>query len=344
MDAPELAKWLREAMERGASDLHLTVEAPPVLRVHGELVDLPGPRLRPETIRDLLAPILDERARERLAREGQADFAYSLPGIGRFRANVYQQRGSLAAAFRLIPTSVPDLDGLGLPPSVAGFCDLAQGLVLVTGPTGSGKSTTLAAMIDRINRTRRLHIVTLEDPIEYLHRHRLSLVNQREVGLDVVSFAAGLRAALREDPDVIMVGEMRDLETIATALTAAETGHLVLATLHTPNAPQAVDRIIDVFPAEQQNQVRVQLAGVLEGIVAQRLVPAADGRGRYVVAEVLMGTPAVRNLIREGKTAQLAAVMETSRQHGMVTMRESAGQLLARGLVTREALARAGVR
>src|SRR5690606_38237188 len=253
------------------------------------------------------------------------DFAYSLPGVGRFRANVYRQRGSLAAAFRLIPTSVPDLDELGLPPAVAGLCELSQGLVLVTGPTGSGKSTTLAAMVDRINRTRRLHIVTLEDPIEYLHRHRRSLVNQREVGIDVPTFAAGLRAALREDPDVIMVGEMRDLETIATALTAAETGHLVLATLHTPSAPQAVDRIIDVFPAEQQNQVRVQLAGVLEAVIAQRLVPTADGRGRHVVAEVLLGTAAVRNLIREGKTAQLPAVMETSRQYGMVTLRESAG-------------------
>ncbi|MFS8641276.1 MAG: type IV pilus twitching motility protein PilT [Symbiobacteriaceae bacterium] len=342
MDGPELALWLRQAADCGASDLHLTVESPPVVRVHGELQDLPGPRLRPEQVEALVRPILDQRLQERLERDGQVDFAYSLPGVGRFRANVYRQRGSLAAAFRLIPTSVPDLDELGLPPAVAGLCELSQGLVLVTGPTGSGKSTTLAAMVDRINRTRRLHIVTLEDPIEYLHRHQRSLVNQREVGIDVPTFAAGLRAALREDPDVIMVGEMRDLETIATALTAAETGHLVLATLHTPSAPQAVDRIIDVFPAEQQNQVRVQLAGVLEAVIAQRLVPTADGRGRHVVAEVLLGTAAVRNLIREGKTAQLPAVMETSRQYGMVTLRESAGQLLARGLVTREALLRAG--
>lgn len=339
-----LAAWLRAALERGASDLHLTVESPPVLRINGELVDLEEPRLRPDRIREILEPILDGRARSILEREGQVDFAYSLPGTGRFRVNVFRQRGSLAAVFRLIPMRVPDLDTLGLPPVVATFCDLAQGLVLVTGPTGSGKSTTLAAMIDRINRTRRAHVVTLEDPIEYLHRHQRSLVNQREVGLDTPSFAAGLRAALREDPDVIMVGEMRDLETIQTALTAAETGHLVLATLHTPSAAEAVNRIVDVFPAEQQNQVRVQLAAVLEGIVAQRLVPSADGTRRYLVAEVLVATPAVRNLIREGKSAQLPAVMETSRQQGMVTMRDSAGQLLARGLVTREALARAGVR
>ncbi|PZN07142.1 MAG: type IV pili twitching motility protein PilT, partial [Bacillota bacterium] len=262
-----LAAWLRAALERGASDLHLTVESPPVLRINGELVDLEEPRLRPDRIREILEPILDGRARSILEREGQVDFAYSLPGTGRFRVNVFRQRGSLAAVFRLIPMRVPDLDTLGLPPVVATFCDLAQGLVLARGPTGSGKSTTLAAMIDRINRTRRAHVVTLEDPIEYLHRHQRSLVNQREVGLDTPSFAAGLRAALREDPDVIMVGEMRDLETIQTALTAAETGHLVLATLHTPSAAEAVNRIVDVFPAEQQNQVRVQLAAVLEGIV-----------------------------------------------------------------------------
>ncbi|MDI3317280.1 MAG: type IV pilus twitching motility protein PilT [Bacillota bacterium] len=340
----DLATWLRAAVEQGASDLHLTVESPPVLRVNGELVDLEGPRLRPEDVRQLVEPLLDERSRLTLEREGQVDFAHSLPGVGRFRANVYRQRGSLAAAFRLIPVHVPDLESLGLPPSVDAFCDLTQGLVLVTGPTGHGKSTTLAAMVDRINRSRRAHVVTLEDPIEYLHRHARSLVDQREVGLDTPSFAAGLRAALREDPDVIMVGEMRDLETISIALTAAETGHLVLATLHTPSAPQAVDRIVDVFPADQQNQTRVQLAGVLEGIVAQRLVPSADGSRRHLVAEVLVATHAVRNLIREGKTAQLASVMESSRQLGMVTMRESAGQLLTRGLVTREALLRVGVR
>ncbi|MFS8639472.1 MAG: type IV pilus twitching motility protein PilT [Symbiobacteriaceae bacterium] len=339
-----LEAWLRAALERGASDLHLTVESPPVLRINGDLVDLEGPRLRPENIREILEPVLNERARATLDREGTVDLAYSLPGVGRFRVNVFRQRGSLAAVFRLIPMRVPDLDTLGLPPVVATFCDLAQGLVLVTGPTGSGKSTTLAAMIDRINRTRRAHVVTLEDPIEYLHRHQRSLVNQREVGLDTPSFAAGLRAALREDPDVIMVGEMRDLETIQTALTAAETGHLVLTTLHTPSATEAVNRIVDVFPAGQQNQVRIQLAAVLEGIIAQRLVPSADGTRRYLVAEVLVATPAVRNLIREGKSAQLPAVMETSRQQGMVTLRDSAGQLLARGLVTREALARAGVR
>ncbi|MBX5465640.1 MAG: type IV pilus twitching motility protein PilT [Clostridia bacterium] len=340
----DLAAWLRRAVEHGASDLHLTVESPPVLRVNGELVDLEGPRLRPEDVRRLVEPVLDERSRAALERDGQVDFAYSLPGVGRFRVNVYRQRGSLAAALRLIPMHVPPLESLGLPASVDAFCELAQGLVLVTGPTGHGKSTTLAAMVDRINHSRRAHVVTLEDPIEYLHRHDRSLVDQREIGLDAPSFAAGLRAALREDPDVIMVGEMRDLETIAIALTAAETGHLVLATLHTPSAPLAVDRIVDVFPAEQQNQVRVQLAGVLEGIVAQRLVPSSDGRRRYPVAEVLVATHAVRNLIREGKTAQLASVMESSRQQGMVTLRESAGRLLAGGLVTPEALVRAGVR
>jgi len=270
---------------------------------------------------------------ELLRERGEIDLAYSLPGVSRFRVNVFHQRGSVGAAIRLIPRNIPDLERLGLPPVVAELAERQHGLVLVTGPTGSGKSTTLAAMVDRINRERSCHIITLEDPIEYLHQHRRSIVNQREVGADTRSFASALRAALRQDPDVILVGEMRDLETIATAITAAETGHLVLATLHTSSAVQSIDRIIDVFPSHQQGQVRIQLADTLEGVITQQLWLRADRTGRVAAVEVLAATPAVKNLIREGKTHQIISSIQTGGRYGMQTMEMALRQLVARGII-----------
>src|SRR6266581_4059846 len=301
---PEL---LDIVLERDASDLHLTVGAPPTLRVHGDLVPLEGhPVMEPRGLQDMLYAILPQRKREKLEEDLELDMSYSLPGKARFRVNVYYQRDSMGAAFRLIPMAIRTVDELGLPKVVEELARLPRGLVLVTGPTGSGKSTTLAALVDVVNRERPCHIMTVEDPIEYLHHHQRSIVNQREVGADTHGFGNALKHVLRQDPDVILVGEMRDLETIGTAITAAETGHLVFATLHTQDAPQSIDRMIDVFPPHQQQQVRVQLSTTLQGVATQQLLPTADGKGRVVAAEVLVATPAVRNLVREGKTHQIA--------------------------------------
>jgi twitching motility protein PilT len=294
------------------------------------------PRMTPTDTREIIYTILNSSQRQRLETDWQIDFAYSVPGHGRFRVNAYFQRGSLGAAFRLIPAETVPIEKLGLPPVVRGFASKPRGIVLVTGPTGSGKSTTLASIVNEINETRDDHILTIEDPIEFLHSHKRCIVNQREVGTDAQSFAMGLKAALRQDPDVILVGEMRDMETIGTALTAAETGHLVFATLHTQDAPQTVDRIIDVFPPEQQGQVRAQLSIGLQGIVTQTLVPTADGAGRTVAAEVLVPTAGVRNLIREGKIHQITSFMQTGAAHGMQTMDAALATLVRAGKITQK--------
>ena len=298
---------------RDASDLHVTVGTPPVIRVRGEIerVDEYGP-LTPEDTQELLYRILSSEQQKNLEIKRQLDFSHSIPGLARFRVNVYFQRESIGAAFRLIPAEIKTLEELGLPATLHQLAEKPRGLVLVTGPTGSGKSTTLAAIIDEINRNRSEHILTIEDPIEFLHRHKRCIVNQREIGPDAVSFGEALRAALRQDPDVILVGEMRDLETISTALTAAETGHLVFGTLHTQSAPSTIDRIIDVFPAEQQEQIRIQIASSLQGVVTQALLPTADGMGRVPALEVLLPDDAVRNLIRQGKVEQVYSVMQTN--------------------------------
>jgi twitching motility protein PilT len=325
---------LERVVADNASDLHLTSGAHPTVRLRGTLVPLiEYPVLNPAEVRKLLYSMLTQRQREKLESDLELDLAYSLPGKARFRVNVYYQRDAMGAAFRLIPSDIRSLKDLGLPPRVEDFARLARGFVLVTGPTGQGKSTTLASMIDIVNRERADHIMTVEDPIEYLHFHKKSLVNQREVGEDTKSFSEALRHALRQDPDVILVGEMRDLETIQTALTAAETGHLVFATLHTQDAPQTIDRIIDVFPPHQQQQVRVQLAATIQGIVTQQLLPTTDGKGRAVAVEVLVATPAVRNLIREGKTHMIYSSMQAGAKHGMVTMDQSLAELVKRNKV-----------
>jgi twitching motility protein PilT len=319
------------------SDLHLTAGSPPVIRVHGELRPVEGLEpLNGSQIREMVYAILTQKQREKFEDDLELDASYTLPGRSRFRLNVFLQRDSVGAVMRTIPYEIVALKDLGLPPAVANFADMPRGLVLVTGPTGSGKSTTLASLIDIVNREKALHIMTVEDPIEFLHTHKKSVVNQREVGEDTHSFSNALRHVLRQDPDVILVGEMRDLETISTALTAAETGHLVFATLHTQDAPQSIDRIIDVFPSHQQQQIRVQLAATLQGIVTQQLVPTADGRGRAVAAEVLVATPAIRNLIREGKIHQIYSLMQTGGKHGMVTMDQSLATLVRTGRISQE--------
>jgi len=324
-------------LERGASDLHLTSGARPALRISGSLIQLDEhPILTPPVIQRLLYAALTQKQREKFEENLELDFAYSVPGRARFRVNVYRQRDALGAAFRIIPFEIKKLEDLGVPPSVANFAQLPRGFVLVTGPTGSGKSTTLASLIDMANRTRSEHIMTVEDPIEFLHRHQKCLVNQREVGEDTWSFANALKHVLRQDPDIILVGEMRDLETISVALTAAETGHLVFATLHTQDAAQTIDRVIDVFPPSQQQQVRVQLAGTLQGIVCQSLAKTADGRGRAVATEVLVATPAIRNLIREGKTHQIYSAMQAGAKHGMHTMDQHLAELVMKGKITYE--------
>ena len=331
----DFADVLLEVLERNASDLHITAGVPPMVRVRGRLTQMEGyPQLTSDDTREIIYSILSNDQRQRLETDWQLDFAYSIPGHARFRVNAYFQRGSLGAAFRLIPAKIESIETLGLPPVAHDFCKRPRGLVLVTGPTGSGKSTSLAAMLDSINETREEHIMTVEDPIEFLHSHKKCMVNQRELGADAPSFALALRAALRQDPDVILVGEMRDLETISTALTAAETGHLVFGTLHTQNAPQTVDRIIDVFPAEQQGQVRVQLSVALEGVMTQQLLPTADGSSRVAAIEALVPTAAVRNLIREGKTHQITSVMQTSANVGMQTMEAALATLVRQGKIT----------
>ncbi|MEA2460245.1 MAG: twitching motility protein PilT [Actinomycetota bacterium] len=331
---PNLAEFLYAVLDEGASDLHLTVGLPPTLRLHGELRPLPGYRkLLPQDLQELIYSMLTQKQREIFEENLELDLSYTLPGVARFRVNVFQQRGSIGSVMRLIPFEIKDLEALGLPASVKEFANLRRGLVLVTGVTGSGKSTTLAGLVDIVNSNRREHIMTVEDPIEFLHNHKLSAVNQREVGTDTHGFSAALKHALRQDPDVILVGELRDLDTISTALTAAETGHLVFATLHTQDAPQSIDRVIDVFPPHQQEQIRVQLAGTIAGIVSQQLIPTADGKGRAVAAEVLVATPAVRNLIREAKTHQIYTSMQAGGKHGMQVMDQNLAELVKKGRV-----------
>jgi twitching motility protein PilT len=331
---PEL---LEVVLERGASDLHLTVGAPPTIRLHGDLIRLEEyPVLNPRGLQGMIYAILPQKMRERLEQELELDMSYQLPRKARFRVNVYYQRDSIGAAFRLIPYEIKTVEDLGLPTVVADLARYPRGFVVVTGPTGSGKSTTLAAMVDIVNKERQAHIMTVEDPIEFLHRHKGCIVNQREVGADTHSFSAALKHVLRQDPDVILVGEMRDLETISTAITAAETGHLVFATLHTQDAPQTIDRIIDVFPPHQQQQVRVQLATTLQGVVTQQLLQTADGRGRCVAVEILIATPAVRNLIREGKVHQIYSIMQAGGRFGMQTMDQALAHLVKAGRVTQQ--------
>ena len=326
---------LAVTVERGASDLHLTAGSPPVIRVNGRLERLPDhEKVMPEELRTILYRILSTEQQKLLETRRQLDFSYAIPGLARFRVNTYFQRGSVGAAFRMIPAQIKSLEELEMPTRLYELAQKPRGLVLVTGPTGSGKSTTLASLVDHVNKSRHEHILTIEDPIEFLHWHRSCIVNQREIGPDAASFAEALRSALRQDPDVILVGEMRDLETIATALTAAETGHLVFATLHTQSAPQTIDRVIDVFPSEQQGQVRVQLAATLQGILTQNLVPRADGSGRIAALEILMPDDAVRNLIRQSKIEQVYSVMQTSTSRGMQTMEQSLADLVIRRIVT----------
>jgi twitching motility protein PilT len=335
--ANSIDELLERMVEANASDLHVTTGTPPAIRVRGDVERLHGfDPLDAEQTQQLLYRILSSEQQKNFEVKRQLDFSYSLPGLARFRVNVYFQRESIGAAFRLIPTELKTLEELGIPESLHVLAEKPRGLVLVTGPTGSGKSTTLAAIIDEINRNRSEHILTIEDPIEFLHRHKRCIVNQREIGPDATSFADALRAALRQDPDVILVGEMRDLETISTALTAAETGHLVFGTLHTQSAPSTIDRIIDVFPAEQQEQVRIQIANSLQGVVTQALLPTADGMGRVPALEILLPDDAVRNLIRQGKVEQIYSVMQTNTGRGMQTMEQSLGDLIMRRVVDLE--------
>ncbi len=326
---------LRMAAEMKASDLHLTVGVPPKVRVFGELRDIDAPKLMPPDIHTLAYSILPQAQIPKFEEKGELDFSYSIPGIGRYRANVYHQRGSLAVVIRLVGETIPAPDKLGIPNSVLELIHKRRGLVLVTGPTGSGKSTTLASLVDQINQQYAYNIITLEDPVEYLHLHKRSIVNQREVGTDTQTFSNALTSALREDPDVILVGEMRDLDTIATAITAAETGHLVFSTLHTIGAASTIDRIIDVFPPYQQGQIRSQLSLVLEGVVSQQLIPTIGGKGRRAAFEVMLGTPAIRNLIREGKTHQIASILQTSKKQGMQTMDDAIFELYMNGHIDR---------
>jgi twitching motility protein PilT len=324
-------------LDHGGSDLHLTVNAPPMIRVHGDLEPIPGHRpLTMRQIQESVYAVLTERQKQRFEEDRELDFAYEMPGAARFRVNLMFQRGAIAAVLRAIPWDILPLEALGMPAEVGDLAQLPRGLVLVTGPTGSGKSTTLAAVIDRANRTRKGHIVTVEDPIEFVHPHRQCVVNQREVGQDTLSFQEALRHALRQDPDIILVGEMRDLETIAIALTAAETGHLVFGTLHTSSAGSTIDRIIDVFPPAQQSQVRTQLANSLKAVVCQTLCRKAEGSGRVAATEVMMATPAIRNLIREGKLQSIPSALQTGSAFGMHTLNQDLARLVTEGTITYE--------
>ncbi len=333
---------LIDVLEREASDLHLTAGVPPMIRLNGKLQPLDYPRLMPKDTQQLIYSILTQEQREQVERRKEFDLSYSVPGRSRFRVNVYFQRNSLSAAFRLIPVNIRTLGDLGLPPILEEMIKKPRGFIVITGPTGSGKSTTLAALIDMINATQAVHIMTVEDPIEYLHKHKKAMVNQREIGPDTDSFTNALKYVLRQDPDVILIGEMRDIETISTGLTAAETGHLVFATLHTQDAPQTIDRIIDVFPPHQQQQVRMQLASTLQCIVSQQLLPSIDGSGRVAAVELLIPTPGIRNQIREAKTHQIRNSMQTGSSQGMVTMDKSLAALYRAGKISLEtALAQA---
>jgi len=316
----QLIEILTKAIESKASDLHLTVASPPIMRVNGELIKMSNQKLVPEDTKKLISEIMNDRQIAQFEAKGELDFSYSNPGLGRFRVNVFKQRGSYSMALRVVSLTIPSMEDLRLPSVIGDLCKKKRGLILVTGPTGSGKSTTLAAMIDQINQTRNEHIITIEDPIEYLHKHNMSVVNQREIGNDSNTFSDALRASLRQDPDIILVGEMRDLETISTAITAAETGHLVLSTLHTIGAAKTIDRIIDVFSPHQQQQIKIQLASVLEAVISQQIMPKADGKGRIAAFETMIVNPAIRNLIREGKTHQIETVIQTGSKLGMQTM------------------------
>ncbi len=322
--------------EKGGSDIHITVGKPPMIRINGELEEMKYAPLMVEDTEELVIGILNDYQQQVLHDVGEVDFSFSISSMGRFRVNAYKQRGSYTAAIRLVDTSIPDPYKLGIPNQVIDLYNRKKGLILVTGPTGSGKSTTLASFIDQINKYKNAHIITLEDPIEYLHRHNKSIVNQREIGLDTKSYSDALRAALRQDPDVILIGEMRDLETISTAITAAETGHLVLSTLHTNSASSTIERIIDVFPPYQQQQIRIQLASVLEAVITQQLIPRADKMGRVAAFEVLLCNSAVRSLIRDGKTHQILSVMQTNRRIGMTTMDDAITKLYMDGFITKE--------
>ena len=331
----DFADVLTRMVQVKASDVHLTPGFAPAVRIRGNISPMDGqPELTPQHTREIVYSILNDDQRKRFEMNKQLDFAYAIPGVARFRVNVFFQRGAISAAFRHIPENIKSLADLNLPPIMTEFTRKPRGFVLVTGPTGSGKTTTLAAMVDAINREREEHILTIEDPIEFMHPHRKCIVNQREIGADAPDFALALKAALRQDPDVILVGEMRDLETMSTALTAAETGHLVFATLHTQSTAQTVDRIIDVFPAGQQHQVRMQLSIALQGIVTQQLLPTADGTGRICASEILVPTPAIRNLIREGKTHQIYSSLQTGANQGMQTMDTALASLVRAGHIS----------
>lgn len=319
-----LSQLLKTMVEQKGSDLHLTTNSPPQIRVDGRLIPLKLPPLSPTETKQLCYSVLTDAQKHRLEEELELDFSFGVKGLSRFRANVYNQRGAIAGAFRSIPHEIPSLKSLGIPPVVEKLCERPRGLVLVTGPTGSGKSTTLAAMLDKINSENHLHIITIEDPVEYLHSHKKCLINQRELHADTHSFSRALRAALRQDPDVVLVGEMRDLETMETAITIAETGHLTLATLHTNSAPETINRLVDAFPAHQQSQVRAQVSLCLEGILCQSLLPKASGSGRVLIMEIMIPNPAIRNLIREDKIHQLYSSMQTGQQrHGMQTFNQA---------------------
>lgn len=328
-------EMLKAANERGASDLHITVGVPPKIRIDGELTDIDDERIMPADAENLIMPIIPDHARKQLVEMGESDFSYAIAGVGRYRVNAFRQRGSYACVIRIVGTRIPSPQELGLPESVVALTELKRGLVIVTGPTGSGKSTTLASLVDVINSTQNVNVITLEDPIEYLHRHNKAIVNQREIGVDSFSYTSALRAALREDPDVIMVGEMRDLDTISTAITAAETGHLVLSTLHTTGAANTIDRIIDVFPPYQQQQIRIQLAGVLESVISQQLLPKVLG-GRVAAFEVMHTNTAIKNLIRESKTHQIDNIIQTNRKLGMMMMDDAIMELYMRGEISKE--------
>ncbi len=331
---PRIEILLEEVIKKKASDLHLQVGLPPMLRVDGALMGVPGTEtLTEETIEALIFAVLDEDQKQILLKDKEFDFSFAFGDLGRFRVNAFHERGNLASAMRLIPNEILTIEQLGLPPIVNKFADYPRGLVLVTGPTGSGKSTTLAALIHKINMERAAHIITIEDPIEFTHSSKKSVIVQREVHYDTYSFSAALRSSLRQDPDVVLIGEMRDLETIAAAITIAETGHLVFATLHTNSAAQSVDRMVDVFPPHQQPQIRAQLANILMAICAQRLLPAIGG-GRVAAAEILIATPAVRNIIREGKSHQLEAVIQTGADQGMQSMDKTLVNMIHSGVVT----------
>lgn len=331
-----LDRILTHAFQLKASDIHFTVGVPPLIRLHGSLKRYGKERLMPKDTEEMARAMLEGEKWEEFKEVGEIDFSYGVKDISRFRVNAYHQRSSIGIAVRVIPTKIPSLEELNMPTVLEKLVKRPQGLILVTGPTGSGKSTTLASMIDYLNRHISKHVITLEDPIEYLHRHQLCMINQREIGFDTQTFANGLRASLRQDPDVILVGEMRDLETISTAITAVETGHLVLATLHTSSATATIDRIIDVFPPHQQDQVRIQLASVLLAVLSQRLFPTADGKGRRAGTELLIGNSAVSNLIRNKKTYQIQSIMQTNRASGMHTMENSVLDLLKQGMITKE--------